>query len=228
LIQFVLSLAVFLALHSVPAIPAIRQGLIARLGRRTYLIAYSIASLLALGWVFHAGFQLDYVEIWAPSAWQAWFPLILTPIAFFLLIAGLISPNPTSVTLRRHGDQVGTIVAITRHPVLWGFLLWAFGHIVANGDLRSLILFGVFALFSLFGMVMADRRTKKKADPRAQDVQGSTSILPFAAIVQGRTQLRVDRAMIIALVISAVLTAWMLVGGHAVLFGADPLLMTQI
>ena len=226
--QFLLALALFLALHSVPAIPTIRQGLIDRLGRRAYLAAYSLASLAALAWVFHAAFGLDYVELWPPAAWQAYFPIILTPIAFFLLIAGLISPNPLSVSFRRGAARPGAITAITRHPVLWGFLLWALGHFIANGDLRSLILFGVFALFSLFGIVMAERRVRKNADKALNDLRNSTSIIPFAAIVQRRSRFAIDMPMIAALVLAAALTAWMLLGGHAALFGVDPLAMTAI
>lgn len=228
MIQFLLALALFLALHSVPAIPSIRQGLITRLGRRAYLSAYSIVSLLALGWVFHAAFRLDYVELWPPAAWQAWFPIILSPIALFLLVAGLISPNPISVTLRRGEGRPGAIVNVTRHPVLWGFLLWSLSHVMANGDLRSLLLFGAFALFSIFGMVMAEKRARKKADIVVMGLCKTTSILPFNALLAGRAQFRVDRNMVIAFAISALLTAWLLVGGHAALFGADPLLMTQI
>ncbi len=226
--QFLLALAVFLALHSVPAIPAIRQNLIARMGRRLYLVLYSIASLAALAWVFHAAFQLDYVELWPPAAWQAWFPLVLTPLAFFLLVAGLISPNPASVTLRRGDAKPGAVVAITRHPVLWGFFLWSAGHLVANGDLRSLMLFGVFALFSVFGMVMSERRARRKADPVVLALMGQSAVLPLVAIAQGRARLRFDANMGIAFAIAVALTVWLLLGGHATLFGADPLSMTQI
>lgn len=219
--QFIVSLAVFLALHSIPAIPAIRQRFIRVLGRRPYLVLYSLASLAALAWVFHAAFQLDYVELWPPSAWQAWFPLTLSPVAFFLLISGLFSANPVSVTFRRGDMKPGAVVSITRHPVLWGFLLWAAGHIVANGDLRSLMLFGCFALFALFGMVMAERRNG------SNPFNASTSIIPFAAIARGRARFGIDPAMILALALTAALSAWLLLGGHAALFGADPLAMTS-
>lgn len=221
--QFLLALAFFIALHSIPAIPAIRQKLITLLTRRGYLILYSIVSIAALGWVFHAAFKLDYVELWPPAAWQAWVPLICTPIAFFLLIAGLISPNPSSITLRRGEFPPGAITTITRHPVLWGFLLWALSHVVANGDLRSLLLFGAFALFSLFGMAMAEKRNHKRGA-----IEPTTSILPFATILSGRTRLRLDTPMLIALLAAAALSAWLLMGGHSALFGADPLLMTTI
>ena len=220
--QFIVSLLVFLALHSVPAIPAIRQKLVKTLGRRTYLILYSLASLAALGWVFHAALRLDYVELWSPEPWQAWFPIVLSPLAFFLLVAGLISPNPVSISFRRGDNQPGAIVSITRHPVLWGFFLWAVGHVIANGDLRSLILFGVLALFAVFGIVMTERRNK------LNPLRDPTSVIPFAAVLRGQTRLRTDTAMLVAFIISAALTSWLLLGGHAVLFGADPLAMAGV
>lgn len=226
--QFIVSLVVFFALHSVPAVPAIRQRLVGALGRRPYLTLYSLASLAALAWVFHAAFQLDYVELWPPAPWQTWFPIILTPIAFFLLSAGLISPNPASVSFRRGEGTPGAIVAITRHPVLWGFALWALGHMVANGDLRSQMLFGVFALFAFFGMVTTERRNRRRQEPAAEALTKTTSVIPFLAILQGRATLRMDPPMLIALFIAAALTAWLLLGGHTALFGADPLAMTSI
>ncbi|ODT72526.1 MAG: NnrU family protein [Pelagibacterium sp. SCN 63-23] len=225
---FLVALAAFLLLHSVPALPAIRMRLIGLLGRRLYLILYSVVSLLTLAWVFHAALQLDYVELWPPMAWQAWVPIVLSPIAFFLLVAGLVSPNPGSITLRRGNASAGAITTITRHPVLWSFALWAGSHLVANGDLRSLLLFGAFALFALVGIATAERRARRRQEPGFAEFERSTTILPFAALLSGRAHWRVDRAMLVALVLTAVLTFWLLAGGHAALFGADPLAMTAI
>lgn len=220
--QFIVSLVVFLSLHSVPAIPATRQKLIKSLGRRAYLILYSLASLAALVWVFHAALRLDYVELWSPEPWHAWFPITLSPLAFFLLIAGLISPNPVSISFRRGDHPPGAVFSITRHPVLWGFFLWAAGHVIANGDLRSLILFGVLGVFAVFGMITTERRNRRNP------FFDSTSVIPFAAVLRGQTSLRIDAAMLIAFAIAALLTIWLLLGGHTVLFGADPLAMAGL
>jgi uncharacterized membrane protein len=61
LTQFIVALLVFLALHMVPAIPPLPAGLVEAVGRRTYLIVYSLVSLLALAWLFHATLRLDFV-----------------------------------------------------------------------------------------------------------------------------------------------------------------------
>ncbi|WIJ26970.1 NnrU family protein [Devosia sp. RR2S18] len=225
--QFIFALAVFLLLHSVPSVPAIRQRLIAALGRRAYLVLYSVVSVASLAWVFHAALRIDYIELWSPAAWHAWVPLVFTPIAFFLLLSGLLSPNPISVSMRK-GSQPGAIVSVTRHPVLWGFVLWAVSHVVANGDLRALLLFGTLALFGVFGIVMTERRSSKRQEPSLQFLKQETSIVPFLALAQRRARLRVDPAMLVAFILTVLLTAWLLIGGHAVLFGADPLAMAQV
>lgn len=225
MIQFILAFALFLALHSVPAIPAIRQGLVARLGRRLYLALYSIASIASLGWVFQSALALDYLELWPPAAWQAWLSLVLVPIAMVLLIAGLASSNPLSITFRRGSDRPGAIIAITRHPVLWGFVLWAASHVLANGDVRSLMLFGALGLFAVFGMVMTDRRNRRRLGPDWTRLSETSSVLPLAAMLAGRSRLRLDLPLGIGIVGATLITAWLLLGGHAALFGADPLVL---
>ena len=223
MITFLLSLALFLALHSIPAIPAIRRSLVAILGRKVYLALYSLVSIAALAWVFHAALALDYVELWGPAAWQARIAICLVPIALFFLVAGLISPNPLSISFRRSEQEAGAIVAITRHPVLWGFLLWALGHFIANGDVRSVMLFGALGIFSIIGMAMTERRNRRRLGATWNTVTLGSSVFPFAAMIGGRAAVRIDRSMIIALVVAAPITVWLLAGGHAGLIGADPL-----
>ena len=220
---FLLSLALFLALHSVPAIPTIRQRLVAILGRKVYLALYSLLSIGVLAWVFRTALALDHVELWAPAAWQAWIAVCLVPIALFFLVAGLISPNPLSISFRRGEQEAGAIVAIARHPVLWGFFLWTLGHFIANGDVRSVMLFGVLGIFSIIGMALTERRNRRRLGATWNTVTLGSSVFPFAAMIGGRAAVRIDRSMIIALVVAALITVWLLAGGHAGLIGADPL-----
>ena len=224
--QFLLALALFLALHMVPAIPVLRARLVGAMGRRLYLAVYSLASLLTLGWLFHAALRLDFVPLWDPAPWQAWIPLVLTPIGLVLLVAGLASPNPASITLRRPGRKAGAVTTITRHPVLWGFALWAGSHLVPNGDLRSLLLFGALLAFALLGMITTDRRARRRLGAQWQDIARTTSVVPFVALLRGRTKPGFDRPLALAILASAAATALLLLGGHAALFGADPLAMT--
>lgn len=225
--NFLAAFAVFLVLHMVPAWPALRQRLITLFGRRTYFSVYSLLSIVALIWVFQAALALDFIPLWEPAPWQAWVTFVLAPFGVFLVLAGLFSENPLSVSIFQGTAKKSAIVAITRHPVLWGFLLWALGHVVANGDLRSLVLFGGFALFALGGFFMVEKRARRRlGDGWAANSKG-TSIWPFAAILKGHARLRIDRAMILSAFATAAITFWLLSGGHYVLFGADPLLQAS-
>lgn len=220
--EFVLAFSLFLALHSVPAVPAIRQSLIAVAGRRIYLGLYSLVSIAVLAWLFHAALNTDYIALWDPRPWQVHLTLIAAPAGLFLVLAGLFSPNPLSITLRQSGPP-GAIAGVTRHPVLWGFLLWSLGHLMANGDLRSLLLFGGFALFSLAGMAMLDKRAKRRLGAQWQELATKSPLLPLSTMPSAGGRLRIDAAMLLAATLTALLTAWLLAGGHAWLFAADPL-----
>ncbi len=219
--QLLLALAAFVALHSLPALPAVRARLVAAGGRAAYLVGYSLVSLLALGWVFHAATNAEYIPLWDTAPWQGHLTLATAPVGLFLVLAGLLSVNPASISFRR-GSQPGAIVAVTRHPVLWGFLLWSLGHLAPNGDLRSLILFGGFAAFSAAGIPVLERRARRRLGTRWAPFAAATAVLPFAAMLGGRARPTLDRPLLVALALAALTTFWLLEGGHAALFGVDP------
>ena len=225
--NLLVALATFLVLHSVPAIAPVRAGAIALLGRRTYLGLYSLVSVVVLAWVFQAALSTDYIPLWEPAGWQADVTLVAAPFGLFLVIAGLLSANPLSISLRQDTTP-GAITRITRHPVLWGFLVWSLGHLLPNGDLRSLILFGGLGLFTVSGFSVLDRRARKRLAGRWDQMARASSLVPFAAILAGRNRLRIDAPLLAAATLSALVTAWLLLGGHAALFGADPLLAASL
>ncbi|CAN7278367.1 NnrU family protein [Rhizobium sp. LjRoot30] len=213
----------FVALHSVPAIPAIRTRIIGRVGRPAYLAGYSTVSTALLVWLFYEALNTDYIELWATAAWQVSVTFILAPLGLFFVIAGLISPNPFSVSLRQDGHSQGAIVNITRHPVLWGFVFWAAGHVLPNGDLRSLILFGGFAVFAVGGLAMTERRARTKFRAEWPAIAKGSSVVPFLAISRRQQPFRIDGPMLVGAIGAALISLWLLYGGHAALVGADPL-----
>ncbi|MFL0693017.1 MAG: NnrU family protein [Agrobacterium tumefaciens] len=221
--QVALALAAFLFLHSVPAIPSLRGRLTAMLGLRLYLLVYSATSVALLIWVLHAAWSTEYLEIWRPDPRWALANLVLSPLGLFLVTAGLLSPNPASVSFMT-GAAPGAITAITRHPVLWGFLLWSLGHVAANGDIRSLLVFGGLGLFSLAGIITTEKRARQRMGDSWSAIETSTSIFPLIALFSGRATLRLDGHLVAALVLALLVTLWLLAGGHAALFGADPIL----
>jgi uncharacterized membrane protein len=225
--EVVLALAAFLLLHSVPALPIIRGRLTAALGLRLYLLVYSTTSVALLIWVLRAAWSTEYVELWQPGSRSAIANLVLSPLGLFLVTAGLISPNPASISFMT-GTTPGAITTLTRHPVLWGFFLWSLGHLAANGDTRSLLVFGGLGLFSAVSILVAEKRARRRMGEDWLPVERSTSIFPLIALLSGRAKLRLDGHLVAGLAVTLLVTLWLLAGGHAALFGADPILALDI
>lgn len=164
MIEFLAALLIFLAAHSIPARPAVRGRFVAVLGERTYLLLYSILSLALLAWLISAAVRAPVVPLWPTELWSYHLALALMLPACWLLVGGLTLPNPLSVSLSRRSFDPNRpgLAGLVRHPVMWGFALWALVHAIANGDLVSLIMFGGFLAFSLAGMALLDRRRKRQ------------------------------------------------------------------
>jgi uncharacterized membrane protein len=81
------------------------------------------------------------------------------------------------------------MVRITRHPFLWGVALWALVHLIVNGDLAGLILFGALLVLALGGTVSIDAKRRRAFGEQWTQFAAVTSCVPFAAIAAGRNRL---------------------------------------
>lgn len=161
---FLAALIAFLLSHAIPVRPAVRGRLIETLGRRGYFVAYSGLSLLVLAWLIVAAAQAPYVEVIPPLPIFRWAPLLVMPIVCWLAVAGLSIQNPFSfggMGRRAFDPEKPGILRTTRHPILVALMLWAVAHLLANGSLSHVILFGLFAGFAVFGMALIDRRKQR-------------------------------------------------------------------
>ncbi|CAK0766055.1 NnrU family protein [uncultured Gammaproteobacteria bacterium] len=192
--EFWLALALFLAAHSIPAAPGLRRWLVAVLGERLYLGLYSLLSLALLVWLIAAAVKAPVVPLWPVLDWAPWVPVLVMPLAAVLMVSGLTAPNPLSVSFALgvpFDPERPGIVAVTRHPVLWGFGLWAAAHILPNGTLTKVIMFGLFAAFAFAGMALVDFKQRLRLGAEAwRRLAAPTAIVPFAAVVAGRIRLR--------------------------------------
>jgi uncharacterized membrane protein len=226
--EFVLALTAFVAAHLIPASPGLRRLLVARMGRRPYLAAYSLLSIGLLAWLIVAARRADTIPLWDPAPWQWRFAALLMPFAAFFVTAGLLAPNPLSISFRA-GAEPGAIVRITRHPIVWGFLIWAVAHSPPNGDLVALALFGGMAAFSLAGFALLDAKARRRLGPdRWARVSRTTSIVPFAALLSGRTRLGPVQPLALAGIVAAAFYLWFVLRGHLWLIGADPLALVDL
>ena len=215
----VLAFAFWALLHALVA-GAWRGAIVARTGENAFRLIFSVLSLLGLAGLVRAKGAAPYVELWAPNAALMLLPLVFMPLAFILLVAGFSTPNPTAVGGRLKAEATG-IFRVTRHPVLWGFLLWSLAHMAANGDAAAWLFFGAIALVAANGMASIDRKLKARAPETWAGFARVTSRLPFAAIAAGRN--RFDLAEIGWWRIALGLALFALFGAfHQYLFGARP------
>ncbi len=157
------ALAVFLAVHAVPAIRPLRARLIAISGERTYIAAFSAVSLGLVVWLGVAYSQAPYVELWSYRPEFKWLALLAMPIACVLAVAGLTSRNPFSLGAgyTKFNPARPGIVRVTRHPAVWGLALWSVVHIPINGDAASVILFGLLSVLGIAGPRSLDAKRKR-------------------------------------------------------------------
>ncbi|TCS64761.1 NnrU family protein [Varunaivibrio sulfuroxidans] len=185
----ILAILAFIAAHVIPAYRPLREKLIAVLGRRGYLAAYMALSLALLAWVAIAYTQAPYVEVWTQTPWMRWVPNLVMPVAFILLAASLILPNPFSLAVRTKGfdPKRPGLLAVTRHPLMWAVSLWAGAHMAPNGDVASLMLFGLLCALGLAGPIILDAKYKKRLGQEAWErLTRRTSSVPFVALLRGR------------------------------------------
>ncbi len=191
--NLILAVSAFLLTHLIPAFKSLRSALVCLMGEKIYVGAYATLTLGVMVWMGFAFVDAPYVEIWEFQEWTRWVSVLGMPFVCILLVTGFVAANPFSVGYGKNWDpDKPGIIAVTRHPVILGFTLWALLHIPPNGDVASLLLFGLLALLGFTGPKSLDSKRRAKMGEAAWDEQaGKTSVVPFVAIFQGRSRLSV-------------------------------------
>ena len=146
----VAGLVVFLGVHSLRIVAdGWRTATIERMGRNAWRALYSIVSLAGfalLVWGYGQA-RLEGVFLWSPPAWTRYVTSILVLPAFVLIVAG---------------NMKGTrIKAAVGHPMLLGTKVWAFAHLLSNGSLADVVLFGAFLAWSIVDYASCRRRDRE-------------------------------------------------------------------
>ncbi len=188
-----LAAATWIGVHVGIAGTGVRRRVAGRIGDGAFRGLFSLLSVAAISFLvvsYQRAHQVRFVPLWTAPAWLGWILIVLMAAAFVLLIGSVSVPNPTAVGGERQlGLEPRGVLRITRHPMLWSFAIWSAVHVVGNGDLVSLLFFGAFGITALVGMPSIDRKVARR-DPAAWSrLAGSTSIVPFAAILGGRNRL---------------------------------------
>jgi uncharacterized membrane protein len=193
MILLILAALFWLLLHFLIAGP-LRPALAERIGEFRFQGLFSLLSIAGIVWLAAAYVHAPALLLWGTPPGSRVTALVLMLIAalFFAYGVGPTATSPAIAALPKDRLPVTGVMHITRDPMLWSFALFAAAHLFANGDVASLLLFGPILITALNGMVSIDRKRKRALGRVWDDFMARTSIIPFAAILSGRTALHLD------------------------------------
>lgn len=147
MIVFIAGLVVFFGVHVFSAVRsrAPGQDLKVRMGEGPYMGLYSLISLAGFVLIIYGyGLTRGAGILYSPPVWARHINLALMLPALILVVASQF--------------PAGRIKKATKHPMLVAVKLWAVGHLLANGEVNSVLLFGSFLAYAVFDRIMVKRR----------------------------------------------------------------------
>lgn len=142
----ILGLAVFLATHLFVSFREARASVIERVGLPSYRGLFAIVSLVGLAliiWGYAQYHAHELIQLWSPPAFMRHVTIGLLLFAVIFVVAAFF---PSRIKTR------------LKHPMLAGVKTWALGHLLSNGDLGSILLFGTFLAWGVYARIAAKRR----------------------------------------------------------------------
>ena len=153
LLVMILGLVLFIGVHVLTTRRELRARIVASTGEGSYKIGYSLVSLAGLAlivWGFADYRATGWIDVWHP------------PTAFRHITLALMLP---AVILVAASYIRGRIYTTLKHPMLAGVKLWAAAHLLANGDLGSIVLFGSLLGWAVFDRISLKHRSDTGAPP---------------------------------------------------------------
>ena len=189
----------------------VRDLLVHRLSEQRFLAVYKSITVATLVWLGIAYKHAPLYRLWTPLYATKLIVSAVVLAAFFLIVGGITTPNPTIVGsegLFDEPDVVRGVIRVTRNSFLWGVALWASAHIAATGDVASVLMFGSIGSLGLIGAPLLDAKKARRHGEKWRQFAAHTSSLPFLAIVQSRQHLAMQEI------------GWLRIGAAASLFAA--------
>jgi uncharacterized membrane protein len=198
-----LGVALFVVVHLVPIVPGWRAALVGRLGERVYKAGFAVLALGGLIGAIVAYRFTPHIQLWPSPA-----PLRIVTAVLMLAAVLLFAGGKGAPWFRR----------IVRHPMLWAIGLLGVAHLLANGEVAGLILFGGLAVFGFAWQGLTDRRDAEVDPAGWAETRRTSSIWPFA-----KWRARSDPVTLRPLLLGAVVYVALILL-HPWLFGAPVLL----
>ncbi len=151
MLPLTLGLLMFFAIHLVPTSPSLRDGLVERFGEPAYKLGFSVLSLIGFVLIVVGYHKLQLMPgknpvLWDPPTWTRHIAFLLMLPAMIFLVAAFV-PSRIRTALK--------------HPMLAAIKVWALAHLLVNGDLGSMVLFGAFLAYAVYDRISVKRRPAK-------------------------------------------------------------------
>lgn len=226
LASLIAAAVVWVFVHIGIAGTTLRERCVQVLGERGFRGAFSLVSVANIVWLGLAWGAAGPVRVlWQAPGWLVVLCIVLLIPATVLLVSALTVPNPTSVAgaraLMSETPAIG-ILRVTRYPMLWSFALWAAAHLIVIGTLGGAIFTGAFLAVAVAGMFSLDAKYARRAPGPWAAFARVTSILPFAAIRQGRNHFAFAEIGLWRIAVG-VLLWFMLIALHRPVYDVNPL-----
>jgi uncharacterized membrane protein len=180
----------FISLHLLVSGTRLRDAITGAIGEKPYTGLFALASLGAIIWLCMAFNSADLLPantvLFDAGAVFRSLGIAVMLLAFLLIVPGVTRGNPSSAGQEK--ASVNGVLRITRHPFLWGVMLWSGFHLIAAGTLAAAIFFAAFFLVAGIGTRAIDGKVKRKRPADWAAMSAVTSNIPFAAIIAGKTR----------------------------------------
>lgn len=188
----ILGIILFLATHMIRILaPGFRRAMVQKFGENGWKGVHGLASILALVVLIYGWRQAPVVDLWFPPKGMAHLSVTLMLFAMICLVAGML--------------PAGHIATKAKHPMVLSVKIWALAHLLSNGDLASVLLFGSFLAWGVIARISLKRRQRA----------GEVTLRPFVSA-------KWDLASVAVGLLVWALFIWKL---HALLIGVAPLPM---
>lgn len=188
----ILGIILFLGLHLVRVVaPDFRSGMVDKFGENGWKGIYSLASIVSIVVLIYGWSISPTANLWFPPAGMSHLTVTLMLLSMICLAAAEL--------------PAGHIATKTKHPMILGVKIWAFAHLLTNGDLASVLLFGSFLAWGVILRIALKRRERA----------GLVTLRPFVSA----------KYDVIAIGVGAVIWALFVWKLHLWLIGVAPLPM---
>ena len=144
-------LLLFFGIHTISMFPDFKASIQSRVGAMRFKGIYSLIALSGFALILLGMSRAEFRPVFAPPAWAPLIAYLAMPVSFCLLVAAYVPSN-----FRR----------VIRNPMLSGVFVWALAHLIANGDLASILLFGLFGSYAVVAIISVNRRSPAETPAR--------------------------------------------------------------